>query len=253
MMALGAFFSRLYASQKQFLLKNPPGLFKPSFLRTSFTRDIFLKSYHRHLGLRKKSFLMFFEILEKKPEKNFSIVETGTSRKILTNIRDDGASTFLFDAFVRYYGGSMISIDLDDEACRKVQSQVSIKTRVLSGDSLKHLQDIQDPLDAVYLDSMDLDFLKPQVSAEHHLKEFKIIDSKIRPGGLLMIDDCPTQGHWPQWIHGYLKERGLKLDDIPFPNGKGYLVDNYLQSLGTYVKLFHEYQALYQKIGENAR
>ncbi len=234
-------------SLKQFLLKHPVGLAKPRFFRSGFVRDVFMKTYHPNLGVRKKSFLKLFEILEQKPEKKFRIVETGTSRKILSNIKHDGASTIILDAFLRYYEGSLTSNDLDDAACRKVRAEVSGKTRVLSGDSLIHLRSIEGPLDAVYLDSMDLDFFNPQVSAEHHLEEFKIIDSKIRSGGLLLVDDTPAEGHWPEWIHGTLKGKGLMFADLPQPNGKGYLVEKYIETLGTYAKIFHEYQSLYQK------
>ena len=242
------FMRDLKTFPQRFLMKNPPAFLKPCFMRPSFVKDIFLKLYYPNLALRKNTFLKLFEMLEKNPEKTFSIVETGTARKFLYNMAGDGASTFLFDAFLRYYDGTLISIDADEEACRKAGAALSRKTRVVCCDSLVYLKKIQGLLDLVYLDSFDLDFHAPQLSAEHHLKEFEIINSKIKPGGFLLIDDAPASAeYWPAWIHAKLKEKGMTVKDLPAPNGKGYLVEDLIRRRGTYAKILHEYQCFYQK------
>jgi len=67
--------------------------------------DIYQKNFYSKLGIRKNTFDTLFKLLENKHKLFYNIIETGTSRSGINNIAGDGASTFLFDAFVNYYDG----------------------------------------------------------------------------------------------------------------------------------------------------
>ena len=56
---------------------------------------------------RASSFEIIFEELEKKEDKNFLVVETGTMRADHGQLAfgDDGASTYILDDFINYYDG----------------------------------------------------------------------------------------------------------------------------------------------------
>ena len=71
---------------------------------------------------RADSFLKIFELLEKKHEKGqdfFHIVETGTTRQDHGYLcfGDDGCGTYIFDKFVNFYDGKVLSVDIKQENC----------------------------------------------------------------------------------------------------------------------------------------
>lgn len=205
----------------------------------SFLDDVYLRLFHPRLGLRKETFKSLFKHLESQNKSFYTIVETGTSRRGLENIKGDGASTFLFDAFVNYYDGKVISIDCDPQAVTEVSSSVSKKTEVRCVDSLEELAKIEEQVDCLYLDSQDVDWLNPEVSAKHHLKEFLLIEKKLADFASILIDDSPRdKSFFPPWVDA----KELKL-----PNGKGYLLIEHLKKQIAYKLIDHKYQCLFLK------
>ena len=181
----------------------------------------FDKKYANKLGKRTHTFRKIFEILELEiqhnPKKFYHILETGCARSN-DNFEGDGMSTVLFDAFVNYYDGTVMSIDINEEHCKLARSLVSNKTEVICADSVKYLWRTAtfNFIDLVYLDSYDIDFNKPHSSAFHHMKEFCAISSELNDGALVVVDDQKNENSGKgMYIADFMKNVGHKkfIDD----------------------------------------
>ena len=99
-------------------------------------------------------------------------------------------------------------------------------------------------IDFLYLDSYDVDFLNPLLSAEHHLKEFKCIKHLLHEGSIVLIDDTPIS---PEWLdngkYSPIYDK-LKLQFNENMSGKGSLVSKELEKMGA-KKIMHQYQVLW--------
>lgn len=132
--------------------------------------------------------IMFRHLLTQAPP--YSIIETGTMRH--PGNWKDGCSAQLFTEFVDAYGGTVRSVDIDAGACATSRAAlVSENFSVYCSDSVDWLQQQTDldSVDLFYLDSYDVKWEDDTASAEHHLREFRAIESSIRPGALVAIDD----------------------------------------------------------------
>ena len=161
----------------------------------SFLTEVYQRRYqqkHSRNRLRAPGFRTIFEQLEAmdKPEHEFTIVETGTTRKP-TGFSSQGCATLVFDAFINFYSGRVHSVDLDGEAVARCQKLVSERTKVTCADSLQFLRDGDfNPIDLLYLDSMDVNPGNPKPSSEHHLLELLIAQPHLRNGTIIAVDDC---------------------------------------------------------------
>ena len=173
-----------------------------------------------------------------KQQKTFyTFVETGCSAH-------GTKSTLLWDKIVNCFGGKVLSVDLNKNSVNKTNSQTTNKTNVIHSDSLLFLPTIDEPIDFLYLDSYDVDFLNPQPSAEHHLKEFNCIKHLLHKGSIILIDDTPIS---PEWLDDGKNSRIYhKLKEIWNENmtGKGSLVNKELEKIGA-TKIQHQYQTLW--------
>jgi hypothetical protein len=182
--------------------------------------DIFKEKYYDELNSslqknilpnrdRGDSLLKIFSVLESEFSSPYNIVETGTTRSIdsmiannpdLANqpkehidrerLRDEGSSTLIFDEFVNYHDGSVISIDINKDSCEYANGITSDKTQVIESDSIKYLWENEFPNTCLfYLDSYDVDFIHPVLSNFHHMKELTCI-SKYLTNCLVVVDDC---------------------------------------------------------------
>jgi len=142
---------------------------------------------------RADSFLKVFEILESKNQKYYTIIETGCMRSDHGHLcfGDDGCSTYIFDKFVNFYDGEVISVDISLENCKHAQKLVSSKTQIINNDSVDFLWnlDINKNIDFLYLDSFDVSRDNPHPSQLHHIKELCAIISKLKKGCIIVIDD----------------------------------------------------------------
>ena len=150
----------------------------------------FDKEFAPKLAGRAKTFRKIFEELERKNKSFYSIVETGCVRTTNGYV-GDGMSTVLFDAFVGFHKGTVASVDVNKTHCELANDLTSNKTTVTCSDSIKFLDNYSpaDKIDLLYLDSFDIDFNNPHVSAQHHLDEFNAIKENLVFGTLVVVDD----------------------------------------------------------------
>jgi len=171
-----------------------------------------------------------------------TIVETGSSAW-------GPNSTVLWSNYVRLRGGSVWSVDIRVTPARNLVNFVSSQTTLVCDDSVAFLRwwascHAKKSLDLVYLDSWDVAFSNPMPAAIHCLNEFFAIESHLKDGALLLVDDTPGSA---DWIPTEFREIALAFHAAHgvFP-GKGMLVDLLLQKRPGVQKIHHRYQSLYQ-------
>ena len=158
----------------------------------------FFNSIKDKLGIRKTSFSLIFEYLDKQ-QGPINIVETGCLR-IKDNFEGDGQSTLLFDKYTlnRENGSKVYTVDINPNATKVCKSVVSENVEVHTGDSVKYLVELIDKLNRenkkvslFYLDSFDVDWQSSDRSAAHHLKELTAIINYISEETMVVDDDSP--------------------------------------------------------------
>ena len=181
--------------------------------------DEYFAGIKPRLSNRKEGFQKIFDFLS--DIKNPVIVETGTYREE-NNYEGDGCSTLLFDKFVDYNGGNVISVDNDPIACELAQKN-TICTEVIESDSVEFLGTLYGKVDLLYLDSYNIvDWKNDWAPAAHHLKELFAAKNCIREGTLIVVDD------------NLKRPQGKRL-------GKGRLIYELMESIGI-DPLFDMYQ-----------
>jgi hypothetical protein len=181
------------------------------------------KLTHRKCN-RSEGFSLIFQYLLECKEGPFEIIETGTLRN--PGNWKDGQSTFLFSLLVDDFGGSIKSVDLNEEACTISKNFItSPNVTVSCANSLVWLneQDLKN-VDFFYLDSYDVDYSNDVDSAEHHLQEFLIIEPNLKENSIVAIDD------------------NIFLNDIRA--GKGRKIYEYLATKNIFPK-YDKYQIIY--------
>jgi hypothetical protein len=155
-------------------------------------------------------------------------------------------STYLFNEFVRKYGGRFWSVDINRALVDRHSGNMCPATTLVCEDSVSFFAEWtkkNETADVVYLDSWDLDFYNPNPSGVHGLREYQALVPAFRPGSLLLIDDTPSSPYW-------LDTRGQLYNDMirlytargVFP-GKGMYV---LSEPKNATLLMHNYQVLYK-------
>lgn len=138
------------------------------------------------LGNRQKGFQAIFDYLDKidRPV----IIETGTYREE-NNYAGDGCSTLLFDNYVEFHGGELISIDIDPKACELAEKSTEW-AEVICSDSVEALGELTGKADLLYLDSYNIkNWFDDWAPAAHHLKELFAAKNIIKNGTLIVVDD----------------------------------------------------------------
>jgi hypothetical protein len=148
------------------------------------------RGLHSGFGQRIEGFRLMFELLLAQSRPQYHVIETGTCRN--PGNWKDGQSAVIFTAFVDLLGGSVRSVDIDAAACLRASQHISSdRFSVYCSDSvawLKQQTDL-DQVDLFYLDSWDVTWHDDQASADHHLREFLAIESYLKPGAVVAIDD----------------------------------------------------------------
>ena len=157
-------------------------------------------------------------------------------------------STYLFNEYVRKYGGFFWSVDINEKLVIQHQGNMCPATKLVCDDSVnffsrwaKKTNNTQ--ANVIYLDSYDLDFYNPQPSAEHGLKEFKALLPVCKKDTLLLIDDTPINPYWLPFrnnMYNDMVNYYTKKNCMP---GKGMLVLNEEKNADL---LLHNYQVLYK-------
>jgi len=186
------------------------------------------------------NYLTFKELFTQMNEKtNLNIVETG--------IASAGThSTYLFNEYIRKYGGQLWSVDINQQLVDIHQGNMCPGTTLVCDDSVHYLNEwikLHPTANVVYLDSWDLDWYDPHPAAQHGLNEYNAILPSLKKDSLLLIDDTPSTPYW-------IDSRDSLYDDMVV----FYNQNNYLPGKGRYVihetknanTLLHHYQILYK-------
>lgn len=130
------------------------------------------------------------------------IIETGTSREGLKNTKGDGGATIVFGKWAQQNNAKMHSVDISEDSVNGSQDEINRQglnnvVTVHLNDSLEFLENFEDTVDFLYLDSYDYSKTDTDIqikSQEHHLKEFKLIENKLHDNSVVLIDDCGLPG-----------------------------------------------------------
>ena len=205
---------------------------------TSDTFEMFSnRGIPRHLNYR--TFQKLFESME--GLKNPIILESGMA-SAGTN------STYLFNEYVRKYGGRFVSVDIDSGLVDKHRGNMCPATELVCDDSVHFFKEWVNThkgqkADVIYLDSFDLNSYDPDPCATHGLNEYKALLPAMQSGTLLLIDDTPATPYW-------IDNRGPAYYDMI----KYYETNGCMPGKGMYVVkepknatlLLHNYQVLYK-------
>jgi predicted O-methyltransferase YrrM len=149
--------------------------------------------------------------LYKKKERDrvLQIVETGTLRNISEEYAiGDGHSTLYIAEWVKDCPDThFVSIDLDVRVCNQYLEALGLRDYVelVESDSLTYLANLTGEIDLFYLDSMN--------DADHIFKEYQLARTKLKAGGVIIIDDVVPyspvikKGHK---VLPYLQKHGIK-------------------------------------------
>jgi SAM-dependent methyltransferase len=177
---------------------------------------------------RAAGFDLAFAHLESRAQDQYHIIETGTLRN--PGNWKDGQSARLFTEFVEHHGGTVRSVDIDPAAVASARGAItSDQFESTCMDSVLYLatQLDLDQIDLFYLDSHDVKWNDDHASAEHHLREFQTIESDLKPGALVVIDD-----------NSRFKDSGTR-------TGKGHYIADYLHAKGI-DPVYDAYQIIYK-------
>ncbi len=204
----------IYKTQYKNLLNR-----RSSGLKRGLEKDIYDRS---------EGYQIIFEHLLSAKESNFQIIETGTVRNPMN--WKDGNSGFLFAEFVKIHGGFVRSVDIDQSAVDTANTFVDNRYyKSNCSDSVSWLSNLSDlnNIDLFYLDSYDVEWANDTPSAEHHLKEFQVIEKHLKPGCIVAIDD-----------NSRLLLSGKR-------TGKGRMIVEYLEAKEIY-PVYDNYQIIYR-------
>jgi hypothetical protein len=158
--------------------------------------DTFFKRYSngdRSLGSRLSTMKIAVSFLNPYIKNNF--VETGTTRKNeLTHPRiedraADGCSTVLFAHYASLTDGKVWTCDIDSqniENCKIATKEYAETTTYVVNDSIDFLNNFTQPIDFLYLDSVDSHV---PFAADHQLKEIQSAMKNLHSRSIIVLDD----------------------------------------------------------------
>ena len=154
-----------------------------------------------------------------KKTKAKTIVETGTSREGLRGAKSNGAATIIFGKWAKENNAFVHSVDINEESVKNSQEEVDRQNlqefvQIHHSDSLDFLNDFNETVDVLYLDSYDYSN-DPEVqkkSQQHHLEEFQRIEDQLHDDSIVLIDDCDLpNGGKGKLVIAYMLDRGWKI------------------------------------------
>jgi hypothetical protein len=140
--------------------------------------DEYFNGIKPRLNKRSAGFQKIFDFLA--GLNNPVIVETGTYREE-NNYEGDGCSTLLFDSFVDYHGGVVLSVDIDPEAC-ELAKENTLFTEVIESDSVEFLGTLEGKIDLLYLDSYNIARLEQRLGTRCSSPERVVCCKKLHQG-----------------------------------------------------------------------
>jgi len=155
-------------------------------------------------------------------------------------------STYLFNEYVRKYGGFFWSVDINKSLVEQHRGNMCPATKLVCDDSVNFFLNWSknnSKADIIYLDSYDLDFYNPRPSAEHGLKEYKSLLPVCKKDTLLLIDDTPINPYWLPFRNDMYNDMVKYYNINNCLPGKGMLVLNEKKNADI---ILHNYQVLYK-------
>ncbi len=153
----------------------------------------FLQKYNHIKNFRFKSFE--FALKEAKKRNHKTLVETGVSRGkvkffLFSKVNwKDGMSTMIFSDYAKHIKGNLYTCDIESQninnAKKFCKDNKEFVTFIID-DSLNFLENFRDPIDFLYLDSLDGQF---KDASEHQLKEIKFAIKNLKKDSLVLLDD----------------------------------------------------------------
>jgi hypothetical protein len=134
-----------------------------------------------------------FDLLLQETSRRFespTIVETGTIRA-----EEDwpgaGFFTYLAGAYVHHRSGRLFSADVSESHVKFARQWTTVfgkAVQVIHQDSVAYLRSFTEPVDVLYLDSLDRN---EPAHAEHCLRELEAAHPRLHDKSLVVIDDTP--------------------------------------------------------------
>ncbi len=186
------------------------------------------------------TFRKFFELL--RTFENPTIVETGSSAWGVN-------SSTLFDTYINKYGGDFHTVDINPYTTQKVQQTISPMSRAYNGDSVSFLKTFPKQVDAVYLDSYDMDWLNYEPSAQHGKKEMEAVLPLLKDRSIILIDDTPASPFFLPYrndTHTTVCDLFEITENMP---GKGMYAEEVLKANSDkfkYRKVLHMYAVIFE-------
>jgi hypothetical protein len=174
------------------------------------------------------------ELLGKSPPR--TMVETGCQWNSLLNA--DAMSTCIFGALAKKYNAILYTVDISLkhlDNCRQFSEAYSEYIRYIHSDSLEMLEEFDQEIDFLYLDSYDFDPGFEEQSRLHQLNEIKLAYPKLSGESVVLLDDAYVQMWFSQ-----------KLSDVDI-QGKTYYSHKFLMDHGAECIVdIPNYQRLYK-------
>jgi predicted O-methyltransferase YrrM len=162
---------------------------------------------------RYSSFLLVLELLQEHDAK--ILVETGTARNGNLNFVGDGGSTIIFGDWAAHHRAKLYSIDQDLSAIKNAKNATKLYDKYIDfvvGDSIAILENFNQEIDFLYLDSFEYECENPNPSQEHHLKEIVTAYPFLHQNSIVMLDDCDLpSGGQGKFVIDFLLSNGWKI------------------------------------------
>jgi predicted O-methyltransferase YrrM len=198
-----AFDARILADITQRMLGEPRYLRSPKTLAADLQLQQFIQEFCRCRGTsglatfwdRNRSFDVLFREAATLFESPM-IVETGTIRAA-EDFGGAGFFTYIAAAFLLRHGGQLHSVDLNPQNVAFAREWTAVfgdTVTIHHGDAIAFLANFSQPIDVLYLDSLDT--TEPG-HGEHAMRELEAALPKLHNRSLIAIDDTPWQaGSW---------------------------------------------------------
>jgi len=157
------------------------------------------------------------------------------------------SSTYLFNEYIKKYGGRFWSVDLNPELISRHSGNMCPGTKLICNDSVSFFENWvkceNKKADVIYLDSYDLDWYNPVPSGNHGLKEYNALLPAYKSGSLLLIDDTPKSPYWIDSRGKLYEDMKIFYENKKHLPGKGMFVLDQPKDANI---LLHNYQILYK-------
>lgn len=128
-----------------------------------------------------------------------NIIETGASHSW-----DDGIMGLMFANISQRTGGKIWIVDIDTIILKKSMDVFTTHdincAEFITSDSVSFLNEFDQDVDLIYLDSWDLNLLDPYPAALHGWREFNAIKDKVKKDTIIIVDDNYFQDSWVEWV-----------------------------------------------------